>query len=142
MRQETRDKGQGTRESACGPSEARSRRAKAGVPNAAAALGWPCGGGAPRASGKSLATLMLLLILCLVAGSAIAAQPPTTPDGFVPASSLPNQEQLPAAPLVIGAYSIVWLLVFGYLWSIWNRIGRAERDLADVSRRIAASQRQ
>ena len=90
---------------------------------------------------RVLATLILLLTLCL-GGSATAAQPPTTPDGFVPASSLPNQEQLPAAPLVIGAYSIVWLLVFGYLWSIWNRIGRVERDLADVTRRIAASQRQ
>jgi CcmD family protein len=114
MKKETRDKGQGT---------------------------------APRASEKSklravVGTLLLLLTLCLFAGSAIAAQPPATPDGFVPASSLPNQEQLPAAPLVIGAYSIVWLLVFGYLWSIWNRIGRVERDLADVSRRIAASQRQ
>jgi CcmD family protein len=84
----------------------------------------------------------LIISVCLLAGPAIAAQPPATPDGFVPASSLPNQEQLPAAPLVIGAYSIVWLLVFGYLWSIWNRIGRVERDLADVSRRIAASQRQ
>ncbi len=112
------------------------------------------GGGAPRASKKSrqpsekskqpavLATLILLLTLCLLGGSATAAQPPATPDGFVPASSLPNQEQLPAAPLVIGAYSIVWLLVFGYLWSIWNRIGRVERDLSDVTRRIAASQRQ
>ena len=42
------------------------------------------------------------------------------PDGFVPASSLPGQEQLPAAPLVIAAYAVVWLLVFGYLWSIWQ----------------------
>ena len=88
-----------------------------------------------------LAMLILLVTLCLLATPAMAQQPPATPDGFVPASSLPNQEQLPAAPLVIGAYSIVWLLAFGYLWSIWNRIGRAERDLAEVSRRIAASQR-
>jgi CcmD family protein len=110
-------------------------------------------GEAPRAGNKSrqpseksklraVLGMLLLLTLCLLAGSAIAAQPPATPDGFVPASSLPNQEQLPAAPLVIGAYSIVWLLVFFYLWSIWNRIGRVEQDLADVSRRIAASQRQ
>ena len=131
MRQGTREKGQGTREKGKGDR-----------------------GRAPRASKKSrqpsekskrravLATLILLLTLCLLGGAATAAQPPATPDGFVPASSLPNQEQLPAAPLVIGAYSIVWLLVFGYLWSIWNRVGRVERDLADVTRRIAASQRQ
>ncbi|HSU67497.1 MAG TPA: CcmD family protein [Tepidisphaeraceae bacterium] len=83
----------------------------------------------------------LLLTLVLVAVPVFAGQPPTAPDGFVPASSLPGQEQLPAAPLVIAAYSIVWLLVLGYVWSIWNRIGKAERELADVSRRIAASQR-
>jgi CcmD family protein len=84
----------------------------------------------------------LLLMLALVAVPVFAGQPPAAPDGFVPASSLPGQEQLPAAPLVIAAYSIVWLLVLGYVWSIWNRIGKAERELADVSRRIAASQRQ
>jgi CcmD family protein len=48
---------------------------------------------------------------------------------------------LPAAPLVIGAYSVAWIVVFGYLWSIWRRIGRVERDLADVSRRITAGER-
>jgi CcmD family protein len=67
--------------------------------------------------------------------------PPSPPDGFVPASSLPGQEQLPAAPLVIVAYAVVWLLVLGYLWSIWNRLARAERELADVTRRLAAGQR-
>jgi CcmD family protein len=84
----------------------------------------------------------LIVTVLVVVGATLAAQPPAPPDGFVPASSLPNQEQLPAAPLVIGAYSVVWLLVLGYLWSIWRRLGRAERDLADVSRRIASSQRQ
>ena len=68
-------------------------------------------------------------------------QPPSPPDGFVPASSLPGQEQLPAAPLVVVAYAVVWLLVLGYLWSIWNRLSRAERELADVTRRFADGQR-
>ena len=95
---------------------------------------------APGARGMTLA--LCLLCIGLFAVSAFAQQPPTPPDGFVPASSLPNQEQLPAAPLVMAAYSIVWLLVLGYVWSVWSRLARAERELADVSRRIAAGQRQ
>ena len=62
----------------------------------------------------------------------------TAQDGFVPADSLPQQEQLPAAPLVIAAYAVAWVLVFGYLWTIWRRLGRVERELADVRRRVDA----
>jgi len=87
------------------------------------------------------AAILLLLVVAL--GVSVLAQqpPPQPPEGFVPAASVQGQEQLPAAPLVITAYSVVWLLVFGYLWSIWRRIARAERDLAEVSRRIAGAQR-
>ena len=85
--------------------------------------------------------LSLSFAFFFVALPALALQPPSPPDGFVPASSLPGQEQLPAAPLVIVAYAVVWLLVLGYLWSIWNRLGRVERDLQDVSRRQAAGER-
>jgi CcmD family protein len=132
---------QGTRESACGLSEARSRRANAGVPNAAAALGWPCGGGAPRALRNAFLIIGMVFVLGTFAVSAIAAQPPQPPEGFVPAANVAAQEQLPAAPLVIAAYSVVWLLVFGYLWSIWRRIARAERDLAHISHRVSTGQR-
>jgi CcmD family protein len=86
--------------------------------------------------------LALSFAFILVALPALAMQqPPSPPDGFVPASSLPGQEQLPAAPLVLIAYAVVWLLVLGYLWSIWSRLARAERELADVNRRLAAGQR-
>jgi CcmD family protein len=76
-------------------------------------------------------------VLALAPG-AVAQQPPPsgTPDGFVPLESVPAKDQLPAAPLVIGAYAVAWVAVFGYLWSIWQRLGRVERDLAEVSRRV------
>jgi CcmD family protein len=91
--------------------------------------------------GTGLALAAILCSLFVIAGSAQAQQPPAPPDGFVPASSLPSQEQLPAAPLVIGAYAVAWVAVFGYLWSIWQRIGRVERELADVSRRLGTGDR-
>jgi CcmD family protein len=39
---------------------------------------------------------------------------------------------------VIAAYAVAWIAVFGYLWSIWQRLERVERDLAEVSRRVRA----
>ena len=83
---------------------------------------------------------LVLICVALFAISALAQQPPQPPEGFVPASSVQGQEHLPAAPLVITAYSVVWLLVFGYLWSIWRRIARAEQDLTEVTRRVAGAQ--
>jgi CcmD family protein len=87
--------------------------------------------------------LLLAMSLTVFAPAAIAQQqpPPAAPDGFVPADTVKPQEQLPAAPLVIGAYAVAWIAVFGYLWSIWNRLGRVEHDLAEVSRRQAAGER-
>jgi CcmD family protein len=94
-----------------------------------------------KTRGMGLSLAAILCSLFVIAGSAQTRQPPTPPDGFVPAGSLPSQEQLPAAPLVIGAYAVAWVAIFGYLWSIWRRIGRVERELADVTRRLAAGDR-
>ena len=123
MEQRTRQKGQGTRD---------------------------------KGIGTRLALAVILCSLFVIAGSAQAQparpdprsnteimvkQPPSPPDGFVPAGDLLGREQLPAAPLVIGAYAVAWVAVFGYLWSIWQRVGRVERELVDVSRRLAAGER-
>jgi CcmD family protein len=83
--------------------------------------------------------ILCVLALAASASSLRAQQPPAgTPDGFVPVDDLKPQEQLPAAPLVMGAYAIAWIAVFGYLWSIWQRLSRVERELAEVSRRVPA----
>jgi CcmD family protein len=87
------------------------------------------------------ARFLLMIVFLLFAPSVMAQQPQQPPDGFVPADTLKPQEQLPAAPLVIAAYAVAWVAVFGYLWSIRNRLGRVERDLAEVSRRQAAGER-
>ena len=91
--------------------------------------------------GAASAALLLLVVVLLFAPFISAQQPPQPPDGFVPADTLKPQEQLPAAPLVIGAYAVAWVAVFGYLWSIRSRLGRVERDLQDVGRRLAGERR-
>ena len=86
---------------------------------------------------------ILLVWMLVVAGPgalalAGAQQPRPKPaeDEFVPVDQLPPQEQLPAAPLLIAAYSVAWIAVAGYLFSIWRRLGRVERDLAEAGRRL------
>ena len=54
---------------------------------------------------------------------------------FVPVSQLPRAEQLPAAPLLIAAYAFVWLAVLAYVWSVWRRLGRVEREMEALARR-------
>jgi CcmD family protein len=102
-------------------------------------------GNAAAAVGRSVAPRLLLWLLaaaCLlgpVAAVPAAAQPPRTPaaqDEFVPMDKLPTEESLPATPLVLIAYAVAWLAVLVYLVSIWQRMGRVEREIAEVTRRL------
>jgi len=82
----------------------------------------------------------------LVLGAALAAWPSVivgaqgqqpAVEGFVPVK--PGDlvtEQLPAAPLVFAAYAFVWLALVTYVFALWRRVGRVERDLADVNARL------
>jgi CcmD family protein len=45
-------------------------------------------------------------------------------------------ESLPATPFVFVAYSVVWVLFFAYVFLLWRRLGRFERELADVRARL------
>lgn len=83
----------------------------------------------------------ILLAALMIGGAAaapevVAQQPPdAAQEEFVPIDELPPEEKLPAAPFLIAAYSAAWIIVAVYLWSIWRRLQRVERELADVSRR-------
>ncbi|MBM3750631.1 MAG: hypothetical protein FJW21_05545 [Acidimicrobiia bacterium] len=75
--------------------------------------------------------------VCVAAVStAVLAQQPPAPEGFIPMSEVTNREVLPAAPLVFYAYAFVWVALMGYLWVIWRRIGQVEQDLSAVTRRL------
>jgi hypothetical protein len=69
--------------------------------------------------------------------SALAFQPPGGQGEFVPVTDLPAAEQLPAAPLLVGAYAFVWLALMLYLWSIWRRLGRIDADIQTLRHRAS-----
>lgn len=88
-------------------------------------------------------TLSLLLLTVLCAAAPIAAaqspappsQPPLTGQApaqqgeFVPIGQLPPQEQMPAAPLLIAAYSFVLIVFFLYVVSLARRLTSVQRDV-------------
>ena len=81
-------------------------------------------------------TFIASLVLTLVGAVAAAQQPPPAQGGFVPIDQLPAAEPFPAAPLVIAAYAFVWLAVAFYVWSVWRRLDRVERELKAVTARV------
>lgn len=58
------------------------------------------------------------------------SQTPAAQDEFVPISEIPAQEQLPAAPLLVGAYVFVVAVLFAYVYSVAGRLSAVQRDLA------------
>ncbi len=87
---------------------------------------------------SAVIVILLAVGMVLVSGGGLdAAQPPeAAQDGFVPMGDIPPEDQLPAAPLLVAAYAVVWAIAIGYLWTIWRRLNSVERELAEVARRV------
>jgi hypothetical protein len=84
---------------------------------------------------------MFVMLGCAAAPQATASgQPPTgeQQEEFVPIDQLPPQEQLAAAPLLIGAYVFVLAVLFLYLVSLSRRLAVVQREVerldADLKR--------
>ena len=76
------------------------------------------------------------------ASPAPAGQQPSMPsmqsnDEFAPVKDLPQQEKLPAAPLLTAAYAFVWVALLAYVWTIWRRLNAVETEMRQLSDRIA-----
>lgn len=75
----------------------------------------------------------LALTMCVMLGGTVAAgqQPPPKPaqEEFVPIDQLPAEAELPAAPMVIAAYTFVWAAFVIYIFSLVKRVKRLEADL-------------
>ncbi|MES1256025.1 MAG: CcmD family protein [Acidobacteriota bacterium] len=86
--------------------------------------------------GTTVARAVVGVLLAIgMTTQAFALQAPAGQEGFVPLDQLPPADQLPAAPLLVTAYAFIWVAVFFYVWTLWRRLGRVERDLAALGRR-------
>jgi hypothetical protein len=77
------------------------------------------------------------MLTSLLLSAALALQP-QPPNEFVPMNTLPPGDQLPSAPLLVGAYAFVWLAAMFYIWTIWRRLGKVEADMHALERRRAS----
>ena len=65
-----------------------------------------------------------------VVDQAVLAQgQPKQQEAFTPIDQLPPQEQLPAAPLLVGAYVFVLLTLFGYMFMMSRRMTVIQREV-------------
>ena len=83
----------------------------------------------------------LFAAVCLGAGPSAAAlqeQPPPRVEEYTPISELPPEDQLPSAPLLVGAYVFVIVALFAYLLSVARRTAAVQREVerleADLKR--------
>jgi CcmD family protein len=90
--------------------------------------------------------VLLLTLVVFAGGSASAQQPPKPPsaaqDEFVPVTGPIDQSDTMPAPLLVGtAYAFIWIVLFGYLWSIRRRLTSVEKEMAAIDRRLASGRK-
>ena len=85
--------------------------------------------------------LFTVLTTAVSVVTTVAQQPKPAQEGFVPIDQLPAPEAFPAAPRVIAAYAFAWLAILFYVWSVWRRLNRVERELRDVAGRLEGKAR-
>jgi CcmD family protein len=105
----------------------------------------------PTRSALITVAMAVLLLGGLMAG--VSAQPATPAPGpsasagqaaqnpqdqFVPIKSLPQSqsEQLPAQTLVMVAYAFVWAVLLVYVWTVWRRLLKVEKEIHALAGRL------
>lgn len=93
-----------------------------------------------------LRSLTLLAILSIVGVASIgtadeppASQPPVASDEWRDAdlqAMVAPGESFRSTTMVAIAYTFIWLMVLGFVASVWLRLRQVDRELADLRRRI------
>jgi CcmD family protein len=76
----------------------------------------------------------ICLTVFLLMNAAVFAQEPQSE--FQPVTEIPASEQMPSVPLVIAAYAFVWLAFMFYVWMMWKKLGKVDRELTQLSTQI------
>lgn len=76
----------------------------------------------------------VLLTCALLAIPALAAAQQNVPSGFKAFDESAPRETLPAAPLVFIGYSLAWVALAFYAFTLWRKLGKVEQDLAELRR--------
>lgn len=80
-------------------------------------------------------------LFLLAPATAALAQQPQRQDEFVPVSELPPTEQLPAAPLLIGAYVFVLVALFVYVLLVAKRVSAVHQEVQRLEGEIKTRSR-
>lgn len=80
---------------------------------------------------------MRMLFLCawLLAMPVVTLAQPQPPKDFVAVDETLPGEQIPALPLIAGAYGFIWVVLLGYVWSVGKRLQKVEAELAELEAR-------
>ena len=78
----------------------------------------------------------VVMTCALLAMPVLAAARQNMPTGFKAYDESAPHETLPAAPLVFIAYSLAWIALAVYAFSLSRKIGKAEQDLAELRRAL------
>jgi len=83
---------------------------------------------------RFLAVAVLVAACAPVFAAAALQQPVQPPPGYERVTG--SQEALPAAPFLVAAYAVIWVVLVVYLWSIWRRLRSVQREVDDLKRRL------
>ena len=81
---------------------------------------------------------IVLSVLTLLSAVTLFAQ---AQGQFVPVTPGQLQEPIPAAPLVFIAYGFVWVALAAYVFTIWSRLGKVEREIGALNDRLRSGKR-
>ena len=76
-----------------------------------------------------------ILLGLLLVGPSIAHAQPQPPKDFVPVDESQPSEQIPALPLIASAYGFIWVVLFGYVWTIGRRLRNVEEEVVELESR-------